>query len=146
MESTVPTVPTELEELPQTEKAWETTLPKYSATGDRYELSSASSASKIEVEEFLALRTLWVEKDLRTLQESHEDFGLKGSLATEAYRILKDGTPGWSEYLKYIENNTSTKPLDAARSAWVSALIGLGSTYLSAFNLPVHHFSVHLIG
>jgi hypothetical protein len=45
---------------------------------------------------------------------------------------------------------------DAARSAWVPALIGLISTCLSVFSLfvyhlsvhhfSVHHFSVHLIG
>src|SRR5271156_5908999 len=102
--------PTELKELPQTEKEWETALSKHSATGNRYELSSASSASKIGVEEFLALRTLWVEKDLRKLQKSHKDFGLKPLHAKESSKILKDGTPGWLEYLRCIENNTSTKP------------------------------------
>jgi hypothetical protein len=56
--------------LPQTEGEWERALSQFSATGDLHKLSSASSASQIDLEEFLALRTLWVEKDLRTLQAS----------------------------------------------------------------------------
>jgi hypothetical protein len=64
-------------------------------------------------------------KDLRTLQESHEDFGLKESHAKEAYKILKAGTPGWREYLKCIENNTSTKrgePLPTQTASFATVL------------------------
>src|SRR5207248_8925344 len=117
--------PTELKELPQTEKEWQTALSKHGATGDRYELSSASSASKIEVGEFLALRTLWVENDLRTLQESHKNFGLEDSHAKETYKILKSSTPGWREYLKCIEDNTATKrgkPLPTETASFATVL------------------------
>jgi hypothetical protein len=111
-------------ELPQTGRDWEKALSRLSATGDLHKLLSASSASKIGIEEFLALRTLWVENGLRKLQESYEDFGMKKSHAEEATEILKSLTPGWREYLRCIQNNTARKrgdplPIQAAGFATV---------------------------
>jgi hypothetical protein len=96
-----------LKKLPQTKGGWERALSQFNATGNLHKLSSASSASKFGLEEFLALRTLWVEKDLRTLQNTYQDFGMELSHVEGAIEILTNHTPGWDEYLRCIENNTA---------------------------------------
>lgn len=96
-----------LKKLPQTKGAWESALSQFSTTGNLHKLSSASSASKFGLDEFLALRTLWVEKDLGTLQLSYGDFGMTTLHAKEAADILTNHTPGWPEYLRCIQNNTA---------------------------------------
>src|SRR5947207_10433949 len=99
-------------DLPKTEGGWEKSLSKHNVKGDRHKLSSASSTSQIDIEEFLALRTLWFEKDLNALLKSHEDFGIKRSHADKATEILENRTPGWPEYLRFIQNNTARKSGD----------------------------------
>jgi hypothetical protein len=111
--------------LPKTDRDWEKSLSKYNVKGDRHKLSSASSASQIDIEEFLALRTLWLEKDLNALQKSHEDFGIKRSHADKATEVLENHTPGWPEYLRFTPNNTARKsgdPLPTEAAGFASVL------------------------
>jgi hypothetical protein len=111
--------------LPKTERDWEASLSKYNVKGDRHKLSSASSASQIDIEEFLALRTLWLQKDLNALQKSHEDFGIKRSHADKATEVLENHTPGWLEYLRFIPKNNASKsgdPLPTETAGFASVL------------------------
>jgi hypothetical protein len=95
-------------ELPCTRKEWVDRREKYQCdTWDVHTLESASSASEVKKEQYLALKVLWRQCSQKKIYDFLSKLGFdSGEFEGKVNYMMKSSEP-WKEYVRVVEENYS---------------------------------------